>query len=235
MKQTLKRLTIISAAGVTLLIPSVAMAHAGHDTNTEARPHTAETLQKLAESSGMPVTTAKDSSVQMFADQIKERIQRAKEELKQKQAANSAARNAKLDDAKKKICSTHQSHINGIMNSMDKRRQATFDHISKIAAEAQDYYTKKQLSVSNYDELVSTVAVAKDAAQAAMDAQTATPNLSCDSLAPRDNLQQFRDKRLTSIDTMKIYRDAVKKLVDAIKTASHSQSKTNNNQSGTHS
>lgn len=127
--------------------------------------------------------------------------------------------NEKLDEAKKKACEKNVSTINRLQEVMNKRRQNTVDRISKISEAVQDFYSKKQLNVANYDDLLAKVAAAKSVAESALQAQQQIPSLDCSGDRPRANVADFKDKRTTAIDAVKVYRDAVKDLARAVKTA----------------
>ena len=67
--------------------------------------------------------------------------------------------------------------------------------------------------------VTTTVDAAQSAAQSAMTAQQDTPELNCDGDHPRADIVDFKAKRLGSIDAMQTYRQAVKELIKAVKTA----------------
>ncbi|MCA9335206.1 hypothetical protein KC953_03625, partial [Candidatus Saccharibacteria bacterium] len=96
--------------------------------------------------------------------------------------------------------------------------------ISNVISAVEEFYQSKNLSVADYDTLVAEVNAAKTLAQDAVASQLAVPELDCDGDHPRADVENFKEKRDASIDAMKAYRDAVKKLVDAVKAAAESAS-----------
>ena len=118
---------------------------------------------------------------------------------------------------KKKICVNNQNRINTLMNAMDTRRSNAFAHISEISDATQAFYNRKSLNIENYDSLLAAVNSAKVAAQNAKDSQLSVPKFDCNGVAPGNDLQAFRDKRAASIATITIYREAVKKLINAVR------------------
>ncbi len=202
MKQTIKRILITGAALAFIGMPTMVAAE---EANT---------------SSPSPSSTVKPT----------DRTAKAREELQAKLEAQKQARQEKveavkteakerLEDAKKRACENHQTTINRLMDVMDKRRENAFDRITKISDAVQAFYVKKQLTVANYDDLVAAIAAAKTAAQTATASQLAIPALNCSGDHPRADVADFKEKRAGSIDAMRAYRDAVKELVKAVKTA----------------
>ncbi len=125
----------------------------------------------------------------------------------------------RLDADKKKICDNHQAQINQTMKLMGERRQNAFTRITQVVEAAKKFYTDKQLSISNYDDLVANVDAAKVAAEAAMSSQQSVPNLDCSGDHPRADIADFKSKRTDSIDAMRLYRDAAKELVKSVRSA----------------
>jgi len=210
MKQSLKRTLILSLVFALVLAPSVANAWEG---TVSGEPETTPS------ESTSPSPTPTPQRVEQLKNRLEEQLNEMEQERQTKIATVKADLQAKLDTAKKRACDNHQATINKLMTTMDQRRQNAFDRITKITTAVENYYTQKQLSISNYTDLVAAVDAAKDAAQTAMAAQQAIPPLNCSGDHPRADVADFKDKRAGSIDAIKAYRDAAKALVDAVKAA----------------
>ena len=125
----------------------------------------------------------------------------------------------KLDDTKKSVCEARKDTINTRIGNVTERSQNQYTRIDQIFTATTKFYTEKSLSVSNYDELVANVTQAKIAATATLQAIKDAPKFSCASDGPKADVQSFLNLRLDKQAAFKTYRDAVKALVDAVKTA----------------
>ncbi|MGV9001923.1 MAG: hypothetical protein ACOH18_03115 [Candidatus Saccharimonadaceae bacterium] len=126
---------------------------------------------------------------------------------------------AKLDDKKKAVCENRQATINTRFTNVTSRSQNQYDRIDTIVTKTEKFYTEKGLSVANYDQLATKVAQAKATAQDSLEALKATPKFSCDSDGPKADVQAFLNLRLTKATDFQAYREAVKALIEAVKTA----------------
>ncbi|MDB5176513.1 MAG: hypothetical protein JWN75_181 [Candidatus Saccharibacteria bacterium] len=209
-KQTLTRVIIASITLAIIIVPTVAFARGGEQTEIES---TSSSKGKVNVST---VVTDQKSRAEV---EIRDKLETEKQEVQQKVAKLETEAKQKLDDTKRQICEKQQSGINTVMENMDARRQKAFDHITTVSEAVQAFYTKKGLSVENYDSLVAAVTTAKSAAQAAMVTQQSVPTFHCSGDHPRADISDFKEKRAASIDANGAYRDAVKYLIKAVKTA----------------
>jgi chromosome segregation ATPase len=216
MKQTLKRTIIAGAAAALLAAPAMVSAEEGSG-GTGSTGSGVQTTSPSPKPSESP-NSGTDRQRQ-FETQLQEQLQQMRQARQTTVQTAKADLQEKLDNAKKKACENHQTTINRLMNVMDKRRQNALDRITKIAEAVEAFYVKKQLSVANYDDLVAKVNAAKAVAESATQAQQQIPSLDCSGDHPRADVADFKEKRSGSIDAVKAYRDAVKDLVKAVKTA----------------
>jgi hypothetical protein len=214
MKQTIKRSIIAGAAMALLATPAIVSAEDGPNTGSGSAP-TGTTSSPYPS----PSTSPRPEKVRQFEQKLQTQLQQMKEQRQVAIQDKMDGLEQKLDNAKKRACENHQATISRLMNVMDKRRQNAFDNITKVSEKVQAFYTEKRLSVANYDDLVAAVSAAQTAAHTAMIAQQAIPSLDCSGDHPRADVADFKEKRAGSIDAMKAYRDAVKNLVKAVKTA----------------
>lgn len=123
----------------------------------------------------------------------------------------------RLDAKKKSICESREGSVNKVITNVSERSQNHFDRITKIYDLTLAFYDERDLSISNYDELVANVATTKAAAETALTELKGTPKLSCDSDGPKADIQAFRNKRLDKVEAFGAYRDAVKAFIKAVK------------------
>lgn len=218
MKQTIKRV-IISGAVAALLVAPAAFAHDGEDHSVSS----GGTSGSGSSSNDGTARIASKEPTQERVDHFKQQLNAQLEQMKKERQAAVEDKKAevkqKLDDAKKRICENHRTQINKIMTGMNDRRQHAFDRITQVSEAVQTYVTSKDLTVTNYEDLLATIVATKAAASATMSTQQSVPQLDCGGDHPRSDITDFKDKRSDSIDAMKAYRDAVKALVKAVKEA----------------
>lgn len=185
-------------------------------TNQQSKPRTAEEAQRLEAKKAEMLRQIELKKVE--AQQKLTMLSEKKMEVRQK-----------LDDAKRKVCANHQESLNKLMTRIVTQRQKQIAHIDEISTKVQAFYTKKGLTVENYDALVSDIEVKKAAATAAVAAAKPTSTFSCDGTGPKADLKAFHDKRDVAVDAIRDYRESVRKLITAVKSAQGvtSQEKTN--------
>lgn len=225
MKQIIQK-TILGSAVLMLFATPVVLAK---ENGSASRPGPDAPTATLSE---RPATTAPSMVATERQRQLETEL-RNQLDLKQQERQASAmtkrddakaAMQEKLDDAKKKACEKHVATINRLQDVMNKRRQNTLDRITKISDAVQSFYIDKQLTVTNYADLLAKVNAAKVVADSALQAQQQIPALDCSGDHPRADVTDFKDKRATAIDAVRAYRDAVKELARAIKTAAEAAS-----------
>ncbi|MFY9228103.1 MAG: hypothetical protein WAO28_02140 [Candidatus Microsaccharimonas sp.] len=125
----------------------------------------------------------------------------------------------KLDAKKKSICESREGSVNRAITNVFDRSQNHYDRITKVYDLTVAFYDEKNLTISNYDELVANVVTTKAVAETALTELKNTPKLSCDSDGPKADIQAFRNKRLDKVEAFGAYRDAVKAFVKAVRAA----------------
>jgi len=150
---------------------------------------------------------------------------RAKE-LQRRQAAleKKNKREQELKEKRKQQCAAKAEGVNTAFKKITENRRRIFTRLTEISDKVQAFVTNKQLTVENYDQLVATVTERKSTAEASINQVHAVNTLSCNDIrSPKDQFKTFREKRQGSIDALKEYRTAIKKLILAVKSsiASH--------------
>lgn len=216
MKQTIRKTFITGVALALLVAPTAVLARDGLSQGSDHKVH-AE--MESSSQSASPSTTPLPERQRAFETELRNQLEQKSQERQSGLKVNKTEEQEKLSDANQKACDNHIATINKLKNVMDKRRTNAITRISKIADAVQAFKVKKNVNVTNYDELVAKIKAAKTVAESAMQAQQQIPSLDCSGEHPRADVADFKEKRAASIDAVKAYRDAVKTLVRAVKTA----------------
>ena len=218
MKQNIRRIITTSLVLALVATPGLAFANEDGDgtTTNESGSTTTTTTEEHTSTSADRKDVAEKRAEALKA--LRERLAEQKAERQEKFDSKREALQERLEGAKKKACEKHQTTINRIITKMNKGHETSFDRITRISEAIQKFYTEKELSIANYDDLVAAINAAKGVAQTNTEEQVAVPELDCDSDHPRADVTDFRQKRLDSVDSVKAYRDAVKALGQAVRT-----------------
>jgi hypothetical protein len=180
----------------------------------------------LAEGTGDSTSNRTTSSA------ITEKANQKKAELQAQHDKQQAERQQKLQESKQKKCQEKQADINNRLKKIAERGQKQLELFSNIATKTETFYTTKNLSVSNYDTLVSAINDKKAAAQATVDKITSdSTTFTCDdTTTAKSQLAGFKTDLKAEISALKEYRTSVKNLIVAVKSAAgQSQEQTNAN------
>lgn len=153
------------------------------------------------------------------AAQLREQAETQRQTAATNAAAAKEQATERLEGAKRKTCDTNQARINSTMTAMGDRRQHAYDHITKVYDAVKAFYATKKLSISDYDTRIASIYAAQTAAKSAMDTQQSVATFTCAGDNPRSAVADFKTKRRDSIDAMQTYRQSVKDLIQAVKTA----------------
>ena len=126
----------------------------------------------------------------------------------------------RLEGTKLKACENREKVINSILDRIAKRGERRLSVYSSIFNRVQEFYEKKNLSISNYDALVADVNAKKTAAQAAIDkAASDQVDFQCDGDDPKGVAAGFKSDLKAQINTLHDYRKSIRNLIVAIKTS----------------
>lgn len=129
-----------------------------------------------------------------------------------------AAAKAKLTDAKLKACQNREARINTILTKQSERATKHLVLFTTIAKRVQAFYSERELTLTNYDELVANVEARKAAAETAVsNMQSPEIAFSCESDDPKAFIQVFVSERKLAIDALREYRTTVKDLIVGVK------------------
>ena len=147
---------------------------------------------------------------------------------------NATVAKAKLTAVKLEICQKRETEITNIMARMGDRGQKQVDLFAGIATRAENFYTEKGKTLSNYDALVTDVNNKKAAAQLAVNAvKSAAPTFKCDGDNPKATATSFKNIVKIQIDALNAYKTAVKNLIVGIKSVQSTTASTSNTSTST--
>ena len=126
----------------------------------------------------------------------------------------------RLEGAKLKVCENRERAINNILDRIARRGEKRLEVYDKIFERVQDFYTRKGLSLSNYDELIAQANAKKSAAQATLETiKTKEVNFACDGTDPKGAAASFKTDLRAEIKAIHEYKQSIRDLITAIKTA----------------
>ncbi len=161
-----------------------------------------------------------------FLDSVASAIDQANEDNdsaqnKQKQVnSNGHKILAKLDANKLAKCQKQQARITTLLKDISTRASNQYTVFEKITSRTQTFVADKKLTVTNYDKIVASINSTHDAAKtASVKVQMLGNSWSCDTDAPKTKLTEFKIAKKAEVAAMKSYKNAVRALIVAVKTA----------------
>jgi hypothetical protein len=172
-------------------------------------------------------------------ERAEQRAEKARAAAEERGEVKRAEAETRLADKKLEICERREQKVQNIMARISDRGDKHLDVFTKISDRVQTFYTDKNLTVANYDELVANVDKKKQAAEAQVAAiREASVEFNCDSEDPKGVAWAFKDDMKAQVAALKEYRTAVKDLLVAVKKSlgeaegSESESETEETQEG---
>lgn len=208
--------TLLLASSLGLAAPAAArdrQTGESNDNSTSVALASDETTQNTTESQDS------NTLAEQFRHQAELRLEQAK-----------ANHQEKTEAERQKSCDARKANLTRRMANavaQSKRHKAVFD---KIYTRVKDFYTTKQLSVSNYADLTAKVDTAAANAQTNIDALAAlNVNVDCTSQTVSSSVDAFQAAVKSSRDSLKAYRASIVDLITAIKGASTSTTDSSTN------
>lgn len=160
-------------------------------------------------------------SINDASDSPKVKPSKQDKEVAKEQAK--AQKRERLNAKKLATCKKHASHVSSVMQDLDTRGSKQLAVFEKIATRTQEFVTTHQVSVANYDSLVAAVTATHSAAQnASANVQSVHHKWSCTSDGPKADIDNYKAAKKEEIAALKAYKDAVRALVLAVKSAASS-------------
>lgn len=176
----------------------------------------------LGTSLGAPVIAAAQSdSSRTNNAELKASLQELRENAKSQAKTKSEEIKQQVKDRKielkKEVCERRQARLINVPSRMNKNASTLQGVLDKKYAKVQEFYTTKNLTVTNYDTLKSNVDTAQAASQAAVDAlKDYNFTFSCDTPGLGQQLDGLRSTANEAKTKIKEYRKALIALITAI-------------------
>lgn len=163
------------------------------------------------------------------AENVKERIQNAKEknkELKEKKEARitemKQKKEERLSEARLKVCEAREKNIENRVEMMKKRAEVIHKGHEKIYQKVDEFYNIKLVPngyiLSNYADLKSEVAANKENVKTALEtAKASREEFDCNSADPKAQVDAFKDDMKELIEANKAYKDSIHVFVKAVR------------------
>lgn len=144
-----------------------------------------------------------------------------KAEERQKQATEKQREDEKkLQEARQKACENRRESFKTRMEGIAERSKKRLEVFDKIAERVEAFVKNKNLDVPNYDQLLADVQAKREALHDAHTvAKERADDFDCDKEEGKTNVLSFKEALSGEIDAFKAYKEALKTLIKAVKTA----------------
>lgn len=208
----IQKLGLLTAAAVFVLATGVAPVAYAHEGEGE-HSHSGRDTTEMRQSARVEVEATETRHQENETETENEKVRTISTEKREAAAK-------RLEDKKLKACERREKVIKNIMARISDRGQKQVNLFTTIAERTQAFYTNKNLSADNYDELVAEVAAKKTAAQATIDEVKAKgESFACSADDPKGAASSFKESLKAEIEAVKAYRTAVKNLIVGVKSA----------------
>lgn len=206
------------AVVLSLSVPVIASAegsHSGDGSSGSAIKTFAST--STDETSGSTTTTDRTSSethinnlVEKFRTDSKDTT---KDELRAKETE-------KLKEARIKVCDARKDSIDNRITRTQSRAGSYKEKLDAIYVKVKTFHDSKNLTVTNYDQLVAAVDAAQaDAAAKVAALKAVTTTIDCTSQNVADSLSAYKAALTATRDSLKTYRGTLVDLMKAVRQA----------------
>lgn len=135
-------------------------------------------------------------------------------------SGSESASRVKLQGRSLEKCQKRENAINNVMARIVDRAQKQNTVIESIRQKVQTFYTEKNITISNYDDLIANIEAKKAVATTVMNTvRNMNGTFGCINEDPKGIATQFKSQISVQVAAIKEYKDAVHELVVAIKTA----------------
>lgn len=221
--------TLVALFVVSLSTPAFALDTQGDSSSptnrlNEARSRAEQTVNQTRENVNETRDQLKETRGEvkdLFKSQ-KEQIEQRRSELKQEIESSRAARKTELTDKRLELCQQRQSKINELLAGSAKVGRERLTHIQSVKAKVKDFYTRKNLTSSEYDAALAVVDEKEAAAVAAVEV-VETQKFDCakvDGSKPSGEIKTMHEAKHSALND---YRDSVKQLIQIVKAAAQAK------------
>ena len=220
--------TIMLVFAVSILAMSVPVLARGGDDNTTETEHVesedpADDSGHKGSNSGKRTDTRDGSSHEEEDESMddsvsgKDRQKQRKAELETELREKKAAVKEKIKGKRLEACMKHESKINEVIDAAHSRGARVVERLSNVDTSVREFYAKKNLSLSNYDELTNAIDDAKASALAAVSVTDEQTFVCSDDDSTRPG-GVISDAVKAQHSAVKEYRDSIRALIEAIRT-----------------
>lgn len=139
----------------------------------------------------------------------------------------------KLQDAALMLCEKRQSNINTILSRMVARGNNQVTLFSTIAQRVEAFVTSKNLTVSNYAQLVATITADQTRVESDLATLKANDSFDCTSSNPRALITTFQSDLKQEITDMQTYKTDIMNLIQAVKSVAQANGSSQTGNNGT--
>lgn len=126
----------------------------------------------------------------------------------------------RLSEAKLKICKRHEASINNVISRVSDRDQKRQNLFNATVEKIQAFYTNKNLSIANYDVLLSDLESKKLQSRLTIDAMNNTKvTFECNNNDPKGIVSSFKNNHSATAVELNNYKESVKAFLKVVKTA----------------
>jgi len=216
-------LAVASLAGTLVLTVAPVWAQHGADsggsTSSSSDSSTSSsggTSTSGSDDSKAAATTGSETETETHSGDLKEQAKTLVAEKRQNVKEHT-------QEQKQKACEAHKTEIANRGTNYAAAAQRHLDVFNSIFTKVKAFHDSKQLTVSNYDELVAAATAKQAAAQTAVDALKAVNvNVDCTQSDPAQSVATLKTAVKNARAALQDYRTALKNLVVALKGASTS-------------
>lgn len=198
-----------------------------------ASPVATEAVRAESNEDGVSTTglESDQESLKKQQELLREAQKQAKREQTEAESARDKAEAAKVAEQrdsqnekaaknKQKACKNREKAIKKIITRTTTNGQHYYDVVTHVYDNAKNYAEKKSVELTQVSDQIANIESAQTLAQAAItETVTAGEEFSCDSGTPKSAASVFLAAKKKQTAALKVYRDAVKQLLAAVKAA----------------
>jgi chromosome segregation ATPase len=209
MKQLFNKLNLSVSALIFVLFLSVSAPAMAHDTSSGGG---SSNSASGSETEG-PTHEVDHDKVNSLVQQFRDNASATKDQLRAKETE-------KLKQARVKVCDGRKTSINSRISRTENFASSHKEKLDAIYVKVKAFHDSKNLTVANYDQLVTAVDTAQaDAAAKVAALKAVNTTVDCANQNVADGLSAYRAALSETRDSLKTYRSALLDLMKAVREA----------------
>lgn len=179
---------------------------------------TLATMLTLALSIGAPVAAQADQAAGRIRAEAETRAIERRQKATDRIAEIRTEAETRRAGIKMDVCEDRQARINNRIRTLSRSATNLKDVIDRMYERVQGFYEDGQLTVSNYEELVQAIELAKDNSETSLEALASYEfEVDCESTAVAQQIDSYRTAVREVRDDLKAYRSSLVDLISALK------------------